>query len=196
MSACPTCYRDLEPVDGHCPACGADREGTPARSRIAAFEDEPTNFGSTPRPARAGASSITTQGQKSPARMSQSPIQPVASYSTNHTGPAQASVPRLILHGPNGPAGEYPLGTNNVLGRSTGASVRLADREVSRKHSELDFEGGQWVVKDLGSSNGTYVNGKRIFGPTALKEGDEVLIGTSRMTFHLASLPTAAAPKP
>ena len=92
--------------------------------------------------------------------------------------------PRLTLKGLTGDITEYPLGENNVLGRSTTASVRLADREVSRKHSQIDKEGEDYVLRDLGSSNGTYLNGKRIFAPSTLKEGDEVLIGTSKMEFR------------
>jgi adenylate cyclase len=98
---------------------------------------------------------------------------------------AAAVAPRMILKGPTGDVTEFPLGENNVLGRSTTASVRLADREVSRKHSQVDKEGDDYVLRDLGSSNGTFLNGKRIFGPTKLKDGDEVVIGTSKMEFRL-----------
>jgi len=80
-----------------------------------------------------------------------------------------------------------------VLGRSTTASVRLADREVSRKHSQIDREGDDYVLRDLGSSNGTFLNGKRILGAAKLSDGDEVLIGTSKMEFRLTSGP--ARPK-
>jgi len=103
--------------------------------------------------------------------------------------PAAGSGPRLTLRGPDEDATEYPLGASNVLGRSTTASVRLADREVSRKHSQIDREGDDWVLRDLGSSNGTFLNGKRIFAPAKLKDGDEVMIGTSRMEFRLSSGP-------
>jgi adenylate cyclase len=71
-----------------------------------------------------------------------------------------------------------------VLGRSTQATVRLSDREVSRKHSQIDRQGNEFVLRDLGSSNGTFVNGRRIFGPTPLKDGDEIVIGTSRMRYR------------
>ncbi len=93
----------------------------------------------------------------------------------------------MILKGPAGDGTEFPLGENNVLGRSTTASVRLADREVSRKHSQVDKEGDDYVLRDLGSSNGTFLNGKRIFGPTKLKDGDEIVIGTSKMEFRLGA---------
>ncbi|HZX94207.1 MAG TPA: adenylate/guanylate cyclase domain-containing protein [Myxococcales bacterium] len=99
--------------------------------------------------------------------------------------------PRLVLKGTADPA-VYPLVETNVLGRSTTASVKLADREVSRKHSQVDREGGEFVLRDLGSSNGTFLNGKRIFGPMKLKDGDEVMIGTSKMEFRLTNGPVRA----
>ncbi len=134
-------------------------------------------------------------------------LQPVASYSSHSmdgTRPAPAPAhliaaakatagvappAKLVLMGAAGSVAEFALVQISVLGRSTSATVRLADREVSRKHSQIDVEGAEYVLRDLGSSNGTYVNGKRIFGPTALKEDDEVVIGTSRMVFHAAGPP-------
>jgi adenylate cyclase len=86
---------------------------------------------------------------------------------------------------------EYPLGDSNVLGRATQATVRLADREVSRNHSQIDREGADYVLRDLGSSNGTFVNGERIGGPVRLQDGDEVMIGASLLRFQLDG---AAAP--
>ena len=102
------------------------------------------------------------------------------------------SGPRLVLKGLAGELTEYPLGDSNVLGRSTTASVRLGDREVSRKHSQIDLEGDKFVLRDLGSSNGTFLNGKRILGPSKLEDGDEVVIGTSKMEFRL----TRGPPRP
>ena len=103
------------------------------------------------------------------------------------SAPHIASAPRLILKGQGAEITEYPLGDSSVLGRSTTASVRLADREVSRKHSQIDREGNDYVLRDLGSSNGTFLNGKRIVGPVKLGDGDEVLIGTSKMEFRLTN---------
>ncbi|HEY4770314.1 MAG TPA: adenylate/guanylate cyclase domain-containing protein [Myxococcales bacterium] len=103
-----------------------------------------------------------------------------------------ASGPRLILKGLAGEITEHPLGDSNVLGRSTTATVRLADREVSRKHSQIDLEGDKFVLRDLGSSNGTFLNGKRILEPSTLEDGDEVVIGTSKMEFRI----TRGPPRP
>src|SRR4051812_28388943 len=103
--------------------------------------------------------------------------------------PQASAGPRLLLKGGAGEITEYPLGEANVLGRGTTASVRLADREVSRKHSQIDREGDHFVLRDLGSSNGTFLNGRRIEGPERLADGDEVVIGTSKMEFRLTRGP-------
>jgi adenylate cyclase len=91
---------------------------------------------------------------------------------------------RLVLLGAAAKV-EFALGGSDVLGRSAQATVRLTDREVSRKHSQIEHDGHEYVLSDLGSSNGTFVNGQRIDGPTPLKDGDEVLIGTSRLLFRI-----------
>ena len=163
MGACPVCYRDNEPIGGRCPSCGAAREEEPGFLRD--VDDEPTNYR---RPA-------TSRPKLVSSTVAAVPDMP----------PQSAAAPRMILKGPTGDVTEFPLGENNILGRSTTASVRLADREVSRKHSQVDKEGDDYVLRDLGSSNGTFLNGKRIFGPTRLKDGDEVVIGTSKMEFRL-----------
>ena len=77
-----------------------------------------------------------------------------------------------------GPAGA-------VLGRSRDADVVLDDPNVSRHHAEVRPSGGSWIVNDLGSTNGIKVNGRRIRGPESLKPGDEIELGTSRVTFDL-----------
>src|SRR5438128_2979279 len=146
------------------------------------LDDEPTNYrrsstapsASRSRPASTNVTPFGADEKTPPRTMPQPVAAPVA--------------PRMILKGPAGDVTEFPLGENNILGRSTTASVRLADREVSRKHSQIDKEGEDYVLRDLGSSNGTFLNGKRIFGPSKLKDGDEVVIGTSKMEFRLGSV--------
>ena len=168
MSVCPVCYRENDPVGGRCPACGAGRSGG---FRAVGADAGPVSRGaggSTARPMSAA-----------PVLETDEPTRPHAANPTE--------APRMILKGAAGDVTEFPLGESNILGRSTTASVRLADREVSRKHSQIDKEGESYVLRDLGSSNGTFLNGKRIFGPTHLKDGDEVVIGTSKMEFRLGS---------
>jgi len=74
-----------------------------------------------------------------------------------------------------------------VLGRSRDADVMLEDPNVSRRHAELRPSGGSWTVRDLGSTNGVKVNGRRVdpARPQSLKRGDVIELGTSRVTFDV-----------
>jgi pSer/pThr/pTyr-binding forkhead associated (FHA) protein len=64
-----------------------------------------------------------------------------------------------------------------VAGRQDGCQLQIKSTMVSRRHCEFQEAEGTLSVKDLNSSNGTLVNGKKIEGPTALSPGDEVSIG-------------------
>jgi hypothetical protein len=70
-----------------------------------------------------------------------------------------------------------------VIGRSRECDVVLSDQNVSRKHAEVRPSGGKWIVKDLGSTNGVKVNGRRITGAQSLKPGDKIEVGTSTIGF-------------
>jgi hypothetical protein len=72
-----------------------------------------------------------------------------------------------------------------TLGRSREADIVIEDANVSRKHAEVRPSGGSWIVRDLGSTNGVKVNGRRIQGAQSLKQGDVIELGTSRATFEL-----------
>jgi hypothetical protein len=74
-----------------------------------------------------------------------------------------------------------------TLGRSRDADIVLDDANVSRKHAEVRPSGGAWTVRDLGSTNGVKVNGRRLdpSRPQSLKPGDVIELGTSRATFEL-----------
>ena len=75
-----------------------------------------------------------------------------------------------------------------VLGRSRDCDIVLDDVNVSRRHAEVRPSGGSWTVRDLGSTNGVKVNGRRARAhraPQSLKPGDVVEMGTSRATFDL-----------
>ena len=63
----------------------------------------------------------------------------------------------------------------------------LDDANVSRKHAEVRPSGGSWIVRDLGSTNGVKVNGKRVDPdrPQSIKPGDVIELGTSRAIFEL-----------
>ncbi|MER7753477.1 DUF1707 and FHA domain-containing protein [Kitasatospora sp. NPDC097643] len=72
-----------------------------------------------------------------------------------------------------------------TIGRIPGSGLRLHDASVSRQHAELRHENGGWVLYDLGSTNGTHVNGRRIAGGVRVRAGDQVRFGN--LEFRLAS---------
>ncbi|MBG6226349.1 hypothetical protein IWX63_002944 [Arthrobacter sp. CAN_A2] len=75
-----------------------------------------------------------------------------------------------------------------VLGRSSEADILVDDTGVSRRHLEIRAQGARIYAVDLGSTNGSYVNGQRVVGQAELTDGSTITMGRSRMTFHL--LPT------
>jgi hypothetical protein len=76
--------------------------------------------------------------------------------------------------------GEFPIATDKqiLVGRSSDLDMVLVEDMVSRKHARIAMQGDQIWIEDLGSTNGTFVNGEKI-KRARLKEGDRVLIGTS-----------------
>ncbi|MFY1635285.1 FhaA domain-containing protein [Solwaraspora sp. WMMB335] len=79
----------------------------------------------------------------------------------------------------------YPLQMGStVIGRGDQANLRLPDVGISRRHARLDFDGSQVVLTDLGSTNGTMVNGQRV-SAVALNPGDMIQLGTTTLTFRV-----------
>jgi pSer/pThr/pTyr-binding forkhead associated (FHA) protein len=76
--------------------------------------------------------------------------------------------------------GEFPLKMEKqiVIGRSSELDMVLVEDMVSRKHAKITVQNGKITIEDLGSTNGTFVNGEKI-KQARLKEGDRILIGTS-----------------
>ena len=66
-----------------------------------------------------------------------------------------------------------------VVGRSSDLDMVLVEEMVSRKHARIAYENDAVVIEDLGSTNGTFVNGEKIAGRALLHEGDRILVGTS-----------------
>jgi pSer/pThr/pTyr-binding forkhead associated (FHA) protein len=85
-----------------------------------------------------------------------------------------------------------PLDTGRVMiGRSRGNDVALThDKAVSSVHAVLEPVADGWSVQDVGSRNGTFVQGERILGMRALRQGDEVAVGRTKLVFRAAE-PTA-----
>lgn len=76
------------------------------------------------------------------------------------------------------PGTVFPLeGEQLIIGRDPANAIVINDPEVSRRHARLTLQGGRYVLEDLGSTNGTFVNGRRLTGPYVLKTGDVVSLG-------------------
>jgi hypothetical protein len=78
---------------------------------------------------------------------------------------------------------EFRLATMNYIGRSEESQVVIAKPGVSRKHALIIASADGFTIRDLGSQNGTYVNGKRIADHT-LKNGDQIVIADTKLTFR------------
>lgn len=70
-----------------------------------------------------------------------------------------------------------PLRASNAIGRDAGNDIALPDEAASARHATLALEDGDWWIEDLGSTNGTLVNGTRITKRERLRPGDEIAIG-------------------
>ncbi|MGH2947340.1 MAG: FHA domain-containing protein [Solirubrobacteraceae bacterium] len=77
------------------------------------------------------------------------------------------------------PAAEL-AGARVLIGRSSACQLVLADDTVSRRHAELRLDDGRWLLRDLGSANGTYVNGRRVM-EAEVRPGDLVHLGGHRL---------------
>lgn len=71
-----------------------------------------------------------------------------------------------------------------LLGREPGTAGSIDDASVSRRHARLVFEEGRATVEDLGSKNGTFVNGRRLGEPSPLEDGDEIRLGLVSLVFR------------
>jgi adenylate cyclase len=90
---------------------------------------------------------------------------------------------KLVITGPEGQM-ERDLSAVNTLGRHPNNSIQLLDRIVSKEHCVVEQRGARWVLRDLGSLNGTYVNDQRVAGEAVLHHGDQITLGGTRAVFH------------
>jgi adenylate cyclase len=97
--------------------------------------------------------------------------------------PGQIKGPRLAGRFADGKQGEFPLGNKTSLGRHPNNTLRLVDREVSKEHASIERVGNTFLLRDLNSSNGTFVNGRKV-RELRLRDGDEIALGNSRLIFH------------
>ena len=115
----------------------------------------------------------------------------LADSSGSHQRPSSTRLALRFISGKY-QGGEFPLDEFQeiVIGRSSDLDMVLVEEMVSRRHARISLQGGVVSIEDMGSTNGTFVNGEKIQQAT-LQEGDRVLIGTSIL--KLVAIPTESA---
>lgn len=94
---------------------------------------------------------------------------------------ATTPTPHVLIHG----ATELPLFPGrNVVGREAGTEVRIVSPHLSRRHAVITVATENVVIDDLGSKNGTFVEGQRVDAPVALHDGAAIAFGTVEVTYR------------
>lgn len=87
---------------------------------------------------------------------------------------------------------EFRLPDLAVIGRSSSSNVRLQQLTISRRHATIELRSGVWVLTDLGSGNGTYVNKQLVEGSAILSDRDLIRVGNVELEFSLGADPGSA----
>jgi len=163
---CARCGYSLEPGDRFCAECGALAQGQ-ERSEAPYFP--PSNSDVTGTVHSFGTTNSTESGSHPPvAAQDLTPVEPGTAVLMIVRGPAAGTRIELV-------------GDQMTVGRSPETDIFLDDITVSRQHAHFDRVGDTWVLVDLGSLNGSYVNRERV-DQVELEQGDEIQIGKYR--FH------------
>ena len=113
--------------------------------------------------------------------------------------PAGSQPPSVELTVRQGPQPGQRFSSNKptvVIGREAGNDVAINDPQISRRHASLTWDGRQFTIQDLGSANGTFVNGVRLTAPRVLQQGDVIGLGPTVLLGFQAALPVYAPPPP
>jgi hypothetical protein len=87
----------------------------------------------------------------------------------------EAERPILVIQDENQPAQQWPMTKDDiVIGRGEECDIVLAERQISRQHIRIYKQGDVYIIQDLESKNGTWVNGQQLKGERELRDGDEV----------------------
>jgi len=108
------------------------------------------------------------------------------------TGSQPPSIELIVRQGPR-PGQRFSLTqTTAIIGRTAGNDVVVNHPEVSRRHASLTWDGRQFIIQDLGSANGTFVNGVRLTAPQVLQPGDAIGLGPTVLLDFQAALPVVS----
>ncbi|HJL41995.1 MAG TPA: adenylate/guanylate cyclase domain-containing protein [Myxococcales bacterium LLY-WYZ-16_1] len=140
------------------------------RASASALAGSPPDFGDEPS---------WEQGPESK-RRPRRPVGPVIIPKSRTPAPGPGTTAKLVYRSPDGLVTDFELEDHNTLGRHPKNRIRLNDREISKEHAVIERRNGEFVIKDLNSSNGTYVNNRRVH-ETVLQDGDEILLGSMRL---------------
>jgi pSer/pThr/pTyr-binding forkhead associated (FHA) protein len=92
---------------------------------------------------------------------------------------------KLVIQDDEGKTTIVPLIRDEItIGRKEGNTIRLTERNVSRRHARILITKGIAQLEDLGSKNGTYVADERVTAPIALRDGDEIRVGDFSLVFR------------
>jgi putative serine protease PepD len=209
LLACTTCGAPMEPGQRFCRRCGAPA-GTASAAGQTAPPDAGTGP-AAPSPPRSRTVPLTRPAPLPPSFAAESPAAPpppplappsppralrprpdahgpldriTAFFRPRPAVPAPpVPVGSLLIHGPRGERREWPLtgAQEIIIGREPPADLILEDAGISRRHARLTRVDGRLELADLGSRNGTLLNGRTLRGRHLLEPGDEVMIGPYRL---------------
>ncbi|MEM7346803.1 MAG: FHA domain-containing protein [Chloroflexota bacterium] len=102
-------------------------------------------------------------------------------------GPGRPDATLVIRQGTQAGMSFAITGNQVIIGREEGLDIVLQDAESSRRHVRISWQGNQFIIEDLGSTNGTFVNGVQITSPHALNPGDSIGIGQTALVFQMSA---------
>ena len=95
---------------------------------------------------------------------------------------SRSQEPRLVVVEPDDQRGRaFDLAEEMTVGRAAGCQIVLDDTYVSQLHTRIFQRDGQLMVDDLGSTNGTYLNNRKVTGPMMMNRGDKLRVGQTVM---------------
>ena len=147
-------------------------ETAPAETTEPAPAIEPDVTGAVP------AERLAAMAQQPPPRPAENPSEDEADERT-----FMLPVAGLVINDGSPQTREYRLATMNYIGRSEESQICIPKPGVSRKHALIIASADGFTIRDLGSQNGTFVNGKRV-ADHALKSGDTIVIADTKLTFR------------
>ncbi|NSW54075.1 MAG: protein kinase [Anaerolineae bacterium] len=177
--SCPACGQPVRQGDKFCAQCGSALEADTREKQPQPAEAQPAPPQQTVRPGAARSGVV---------RKAEAEAEPAAARPAHRepTKPLPGGWELEVISGTH-PGRRIPLTEKMIAGRSQGNEIWVNNNNASRRHAEILHVGDAYQVRDLGSTNGTWVNSKRIEGPVLLKENDTIIIGDTEFILRSAS---------